>query len=105
MVPLIAWPALSNRPGAYGASAWPPGGPGPHVHSLAAAEYGLLTVGIAAATAGFAASQPALIGTGGALLAGAGIVAAVSQLAKPLWMWFRLDPDPVMAPGRSTGSR
>ncbi len=103
VVPLIAWPALSNRSGASGSSAWRPGGPGLHVRSLAAAAYGLLTAGIAATTAGFAGSQPALIGVGGGLLAGAGIVAAVSLSAGPLRMLLRPDPGSVMAPGRSTG--
>jgi hypothetical protein len=96
VVPLIAWPVLSLRLGASG--------PGLHVRSLTAMAYGLLNAGIAAAIAGFAASQPALISVGGGLLAGAGIVAAASLSARPLRMLLRPEPGPVMSPGRSTGS-
>lgn len=92
VVPLIAWPALGNRPGAAGPPAWRPGGPSLHVGSLAVAAYGLLTAGIAAVTAGFAASLPTLIGVGGGLLAGAGIVASASLSARPLRMLLRADP-------------
>jgi hypothetical protein len=104
VVPLIAWPALSNRSGASGPRAWRPGGPGLHVRSLAATAYGLLTAGIAVTAAGFAASQPTLIGVGGGLLAGAGIVTAVSLSARPLRMLLRPEAGPATAPGRSTGS-
>ncbi|MGH3192113.1 MAG: hypothetical protein ACRDOL_33680, partial [Streptosporangiaceae bacterium] len=103
VVPLIAWPALSSRTGA-GPPARRPGGPDLHVHGLAVTAYGLLTAGIAAATAGFAASQPVPIGVGGWLLAGAGIVAAVSLSARPLRMLLRRDPRQATAPGRSTRS-
>jgi hypothetical protein len=104
VVPLIAWPALSDRPGAPGPPAWRPGGPGLYVRSLATTAYGLLTAGIAAVTTGFAASQPSLIGVGGGLLGGAGIMAAASLSAGPLRVLLRPGPGPVTAPGRSTPS-
>lgn len=103
VVPLIAWPALSDHSGRAGLAAWRPGSPGLHLRSLAATAYGLLTVGIVAAIAGFAAAQPALLETGGWLLAGAGIVAAASLSARPLRMLLWPDQGSAMPPGRSTG--
>jgi hypothetical protein len=103
VVPLIAWPALNSRRAASMPAAWRHGGPGLHVHSLAAVAYGLLTAGIAATTAGFAASQPALAGAGGGLLAVAGIGLAASLAARPLRL-LRPGPASAMAPGRSTPS-
>ena len=103
MVPLIAWPALSDHSGRAGLAAWRPGSPGLHLRSLAATAYGLLTVGIVAAIAGFAAAQPALLETGGWLLEGAGIVAAASLSARPLRMLLWPDQGSAMPPGRSTG--
>lgn len=87
-----------RRPGV-----WRSGGPGLHVRSLVAMAYGLLTAGIAAVTAGFAASQPALTGVGGRVLGGggqpAGQAAAVLLRVLP-----RPDTEPATAPGWSTPS-
>jgi 3-phenylpropionate/trans-cinnamate dioxygenase ferredoxin component len=91
VVPLIAWPALSSRTAAGGRPARP-GGPGLHVPGLAALAYAALTAGIAAITAGFAASQPAPIAAGGWLLVLAAIAAAASLSARPLRLLLHPEP-------------
>ena len=68
------------------------GGPGLYIHSLATVMYGLLTTGVAAVSTGFALSLPALIATGGGLLAAAGIAAAASLSARPLRMLLHREP-------------
>ena len=97
VVPLITWPAISNRTAAGGRPARP-GGPDLHVPGLAALAYGALTAGIAAATAGFAASQPAPIAVGGGLLVLAAIAAAASLSARPLRLLLHPEPGSAMAP-------
>jgi hypothetical protein len=97
VVPLISWPALQNRP----TVALPPGGPGLYIRSLAAVVYGLLTTGVAAVSTGFALSLPALIATGGGLLAAAGIVVAASLSARPLRMLLHPEPGQASTAGRA----
>jgi hypothetical protein len=98
VVPLIAWPALSSRTAAGDRPARP-GGPGLHVPGLAALAYAALTAGIAAITAGFAASQPAPIAAGGGLLVLAAIAAAASLSARPLRLLLHPEPGSAVASG------
>ena len=92
VVPLIAWPALPIRLAAGVPPGGRLGGPGLYIHSLATVMYGLLTTGVAAVSTGFALSLPALIATGGGLLAAAGIAAAASLSARPLRMLLHREP-------------
>lgn len=96
VVPLITWPALANRTAA-GSRPARPGGPGMHIHGLAVLAYGILTAGIAAAAAGFAASEPVPIAIGGGLLALAAVAAAASLSAKPFRLLLHPEPGSAMA--------
>jgi 3-phenylpropionate/trans-cinnamate dioxygenase ferredoxin component len=103
-VPLIAWPALSSRTAA--------GGPGLHVPGLAALAYAALTAGIAAVTAGFAASRPAPVAAGGGLLVIAAVAAAASLSARPSRLLLHPEPGsavtasgPPQVPAPAAGER
>ena len=83
VVPFILWSVLR----AQGISTGPAGRPlafaDLYDHRLAVTTYALVTAGTAAVCAGFAASQPAAIATGGGLLAAAGLVAAGNLAVTP----------------------
>ncbi|MGH3281172.1 MAG: hypothetical protein ACRDNW_18830, partial [Trebonia sp.] len=98
VVPLIAWPALSNRM----AAARPALSGAQEMLLLrhAVLAYGALTAGIAATVAGFAASRPLPIAVGGGLLVLAAVAATVSLSARPLRLLAHPEPGSAMAPGR-----
>ncbi|MGH3246857.1 MAG: hypothetical protein ACRDOI_11685 [Trebonia sp.] len=80
LVPLITRPVLGNRTAAGNRTA-PRGGEKARAPGLAVLAYAILTAGIAAAVAGFAASQPAPTAAGGVLLALAAVTATAGQVS------------------------
>jgi len=83
VVPFILWSVLRGRGIASGPSGRPLGFGDLYDHRIAAGTYALVTAGIAAACAGFAATQPAALAAGGGMLAAAGLVAAANLAVTP----------------------
>ena len=83
VVPFILWSVLRGRGIATGPSGRPLGFGDLYDHRIAAGSYALVTAGIAAACAGFAATQPAALAAGGGMLAAAGLVAAANLSVTP----------------------
>ena len=84
VVPFIMWSVLRGRGIATSPAGRPLGFADLYDHWLAAATYALVTMGIAAVTAGFGAAQPAALAVGGGLLAGAGLAVAGNLSVTPV---------------------
>jgi len=83
VVPFVLWSVLRGRGIAVGPSGRPLGFGDLYDHRVAAGSYALVTAGIAAVCAGFAATQSAAIAAGGGLLAAAGLAMAANLSVTP----------------------
>ncbi len=92
VVPFILWSVLRGRGISTGPAGRPLGFADLYDHRVAAATYGLVTAGLAAVCAGFAAGKPGVIAAGGALLAAAGLAAAANLSLTPAWLLHRSGP-------------
>ena len=90
VVPFILWSVLRGRGVAVGPSGRPLGFGDLYGHRVAAGSYALVTVGITAVGAGFAATRPAVLAAGGGLLAAAGLALAANLSVTPALLLRRL---------------
>jgi hypothetical protein len=100
VVPFILWSVLRGRGVAAGPSGRPLGFGDLYDHRIAAGSYALVTAGITAVCAGFAATRPAALAAGGGLLAAAGLALA-ANLSIPPALLMRKAPRPSAPPGRA----
>jgi hypothetical protein len=84
VVPFILWSVLRGRGIATNPAGGPLGFADLYRHRLAAVSYALVTGGITAVAAGFAATQPAALAVGGGLLAAAGLATAGNLSVTPI---------------------
>jgi hypothetical protein len=89
VVPFILWSMLRGRGVATGPSGRPLGFGDLYNHRLAAASYALVTAGVTAVAAGFAATQPAALAAGGGLLAAAGLTVGGNLSVTPALRYLR----------------
>jgi hypothetical protein len=83
VVPFIVWSVLRGRGVTTSPSGRPLGFGDLYGHRLAAVTYALVTVGVAAVSAGFGGTQAAVLAAGGGMLAAAGLVAAANLSVTP----------------------
>jgi nitrite reductase (NO-forming) len=84
VVPFILWSVLRGKGIARGPSGGALGFADLYNHRLAVTTHGLLTAGIVAVSAGFAARQPAALAAGGGLLAATGLVVELNLTVTPI---------------------
>lgn len=103
VVPFIVWSAFRAR----GIDKTPAGRPlmfaDLYDHRWAATVYGLVTAGIGVLGTGFAASRPAVIAAGGALLAAAGLALALNLSMTPARILARSRPAVARDTNRTAG--
>ncbi|HEU5419352.1 MAG TPA: multicopper oxidase domain-containing protein [Streptosporangiaceae bacterium] len=102
VVPFILWSVLRGRGLAAGPSGRPLGFGDLYDHRIAAGSYALVTAGITAVCAGFAATWPAALAAGGGLLAAAGLAMA-ANLSIPPALLTRKAPRPPAPAGKGRG--
>jgi nitrite reductase (NO-forming) len=90
VVPFILWSVLRGRGVAAGPSGRPLGFGDLYDHRTAVGSYALVTAGITAVGAGFAATQPAVLAAGGGTLAAAGLALAANLSVTPALLLRKL---------------
>ena len=98
VVPFIVWSVLRGRGVAAGLSGRPLGFGDLYGHRAAAASYALVTAGMTAVCAGFAATRPAVLAVGGGMLAAAGLALAANLSVTPALLLRKLPRAAAPAP-------
>jgi nitrite reductase (NO-forming) len=92
VVPFIVWSVLRGRGVAKGPSGRPLGFGDLYDHRVAAGSYALITGGVVAVCAGFAAAQSVVLAAGGGMLAAAGLAVAANLSLTPLLLLRKAPP-------------